>query len=135
MKKKESSYLQKMKINYEKYNDLVTELKEKRNNFEKENIKNLENDDNNIYDDLLCIICYKQFANTKIKPCLHKGCKECIMTYMIDNEKCFMCRQPIESIQPISNEELNKEKEKIRNRKNGIINEEEEKEEKKRKRN
>ena len=102
IEKKESSYLQKMKINYEKYNDLVTELKEKRNNFEKENIKNLENDDNNIYDDLLCIICYKQFANTKIKPCLHKGCKECIMTYMIDNEKCFMCRQPIESIQPIS---------------------------------
>ena len=131
IEKKESSYLQKMKINYEKYNDLVTELKEKRNNLEKENIKNLENDDNNIYDDLLCIICYKQFANTKIKPCLHKGCKECIMTYMIDNEKCFMCRQPIESIQPISNEELNKEKEKIRNRKNGIIEEEEEKEEKK----
>ena len=68
-----------------------------------------------MYEDLLCIICYKQIANTKIKPCLHKGCKECIMTYMTDNHKCFMCRQPIESIQSIAMDELEKEKEKIRN--------------------
>ena len=81
MEQKESPHLQKMKNNYEKYNELVNELKEKRNNFEKESIKNFDNDNNEkIYEDLLCIICYKQIANTKIKPCLHKGCKECIMT-------------------------------------------------------
>ena len=119
MEQKESPHLQKMKNNYEKYNELVNELKEKRNNFEKESIKNFDNDNNEkIYEDLLCIICYKQIANTKIKPCLHKGCKECIMTYMADNLKCFMCRQPIDSIQPISSEELEKEKEKIRNNQN-----------------
>ena len=129
MEQKESPHLQKMKNNYEKYNELVNELKEKRNNFEKESIKNFDNDNNEkIYEDLLCIICYKQIANTKIKPCLHKGCKECIMTYMADNLKCFMCRQPIDSIQPISSEELEKEKEKIRNNQNE--NKEEEKEKK-----
>ena len=84
-----------------------------------------------MYEDLLCIICYKQIANTKIKPCLHKGCKECIMTYMTDNLKCFMCRQPIESIQSIGMEELDKEKEKIRNHNNEIRDDyEEEKKEK-----
>ena len=130
MEQKESPHLQKMKNNYEKYNELVNELKEKRNNFEKESIKNFDNDNNEkIYEDLLCIICYKQIANTKIKPCLHKGCKECIMTYMADNLKCFMCRQPIDSIQPISLEELEKEKEKIRNNHNE--NKEEEEDEKK----
>ena len=130
MEQKESPHLQKMKNNYEKYNELVNELKEKRNNFEKESIKNFDNDNNEkIYEDLLCIICYKQIANTKIKPCLHKGCKECIMTYMADNLKCFMCRQPIDSIQPISLEELEKEKEKIKN--NNNKNKEEEHEKKK----
>jgi hypothetical protein len=129
MEQKESPHLQKMKNNYEKYNELVNELKEKRNNFEKESIKNFDNDNNEkIYEDLLCIICYKQIANTKIKPCLHKGCKECIMTYMADNLKCFMCRQPIDSIQPISSEELEKEKEKIRNNQNENKEEEEKKE-------
>ena len=59
-----------------------------------------------MYEDLLCIICYKQIANTKIKPCLHKGCKECLLTYMVDNLKCFMCRQLIESIQKIPKEEI-----------------------------
>ena len=130
MEQKESPHLQKMKNNYEKYNELVNELKEKRNNFEKESIKNFDNDNNEkIYEDLLCIICYKQIANTKIKPCLHKGCKECIMTYMADNLKCFMCRQPIDSIQPISLEELEKEKEKIRNNHNEKKEEEDEKKE------
>ena len=130
MEQKESPHLQKMKNNYEKYNELVNELKEKRNNFEKESIKNFDNDNNEkIYEDLLCIICYKQIANTKIKPCLHKGCKECIMTYMADNLKCFMCRQPIDSIQPISSEELEKEKEKIRNNHNENKEEEDEKKE------
>jgi len=130
MEQKESPHLQKMKNNYEKYNELVNELKEKRNNFEKESIKNFDNDNNEkIYEDLLCIICYKQIANTKIKPCLHKGCKECIMTYMADNLKCFMCRQPIDSIQPISLEELEKEKEKIRNNHNENKEEEDEKKE------
>ena len=130
LEKKESPHLQKMKINYQKYNELVTELKEKRNNLEKESIKNLE-DDETIYEDLLCIICYKQIANTKIKPCLHKGCKECIMTYMVDNLKCFMCRQPIDSIQPIPKEEIEKEKQKIIDKKNGKFVEDEEKEDKK----
>ena len=88
---------------------------EKRNNFEKESILNLEND-NSLYEDLLCVICYKQIANTQLKPCMHRGCKECILTYMLDNVKCFMCRQPIESVQTLSKEEIEKEKEKIKDK-------------------
>ena len=120
IQKEDSSSLQKMKNNYNEYKKLVYELKDKRNNFEKENVKNLENDEN-IYEDLLCVICYKHIANNVIKPCLHKGCKECLLTYMIDNFKCFMCRQPIQSLQVIPEEEIELEKEKIRKRKNLII--------------
>ena len=116
--------LQEKKINYEKYNEIIKELKEKRNNFEKENILKLDNEDN-LYEDLYCIICYKQIADTLIKPCKHKGCKECLLTYMADNLKCFMCRQPIVSIQAIPKEELEKEKEKIRNKKKGFVDKEE----------
>ena len=130
LEQKENPHLQKMKNNYEKYNELVIELKEKRNNFEKESIKNFDDNNEKMYEDLLCIICYKQIANTKIKPCLHKGCKECIMTYMSDNHKCFMCRQPIESIQSIAMDELEKEKEKIRNHNEIQDDYEEEKKEK-----
>ena len=108
-------YLQKMKNNYEKYNELINILMEKRNNFEKESILNLESD-NSLYEDLLCVICYKQIANTQLKPCMHRGCKECILTYMLDNIKCFMCRQPIESVQTLSKEEIEKEKEKIKDK-------------------
>ena len=130
LEQKENPHLQKMKNNYEKYHELVIELKEKRNNFEKESIKNFDDNNEKMYEDLLCIICYKQIANTKIKPCLHKGCKECIMTYMSDNHKCFMCRQPIESIQSIAMDELEKEKEKIRNHNEIQDDYEEEKKEK-----
>ena len=129
MELKDSPHLQKMKINYEKYNVIINELKEKRNNFEKESILNLESDDS-IYEDLICVICYKQIANTQIKPCLHRGCKECILTYMVDNMKCFMCRQPIESIHTLPKEEIEKEKEKIRNKKSGNIDKGEDKEDK-----
>ena len=108
-------YLQKMKNNYEKYNELINILMEKRNNFEQESILNLESD-NSLFEDLLCVICYKQIANTQLKPCMHRGCKECILTYMLDNIKCFMCRQPIESVQTLSKEEIEKEKEKIKDK-------------------
>ena len=127
MEIKDSPHLQKMKINYENYNEIINELKEKRNNFEKESILNLDIDDS-LYEELLCVICYKQIANTLIKPCLHKGCKECLLTYMVDNLKCFMCRQPIESIQSLPKEEIEKEKEKMRNQKIGLLEKEEDKE-------
>ena len=103
-----------MKTKYEKYKELVYELKEKRNNFENENIKNLQNLDN-IDDDLICIICYKKIADYRFKPCMHRGCKECLLTYMADNSKCFICRQPIQSIQMIPKEEIEKEKLKKKN--------------------
>ena len=94
-------------------------IKEKRNMFENENIKNLDN-----YlkfdEELTCIICYRQIADHRIKPCMHRGCKECLLTYMVDNTKCFMCRQQIESIQKIPKEEIDiilkrKENKKINN--------------------
>ena len=110
---------------YEEYKELVCDLKEKRNTFENENIKNLKNSE--IFDDeLTCIICYKQIADHRIKPCLHRGCKECLLTYMSDNVKCFVCRGPIESIQKISMEELEKIKKEKEVEKNGNKNEKKE---------
>ena len=110
---------------YEEYKELVCDLKEKRNTFENENIKNLKNSE--IFDDeLTCIICYKQIADHRIKPCLHRGCKECLLTYMSDNVKCFVCRGPIESIQKISMEELEKIKKEKEIEKNGNKNEKKE---------
>ena len=112
-----NDHLQLMKKKYEEYKELVYELKEKRSTFENENVKNLQNLDN--YDnDLICIICYKEIADHRLKPCMHRGCKECLLTYMADNVKCFMCRQPIESIQMIPKEEIEKEKLKNKNNKN-----------------
>ena len=110
---------------YEEYKELVCDLKEKRNTFENENIKNLKNPEN-FDDELTCIICYKQIADHRIKPCLHRGCKECLLTYMSDNVKCFMCRGPIESIQKISMEELEKIKKEKEAEKKGIKNEKKE---------
>ena len=110
---------------YEEYKELVSDLKEKRNTFENENIKNLKNSEN-CDDELACIICYKQIADHRIKPCLHRGCKECLLTYMSDNVKCFMCRGPIESIQKISMEELEKIKKEKEVEKNGNKNEKKE---------
>ena len=112
-----NDHLQLMKKKYEEYKELVYELKEKRSTFDNENVKNLQNLDN--YDnDLICIICYKEIADHRLKPCMHRGCKECLLTYMADNVKCFMCRQPIESIQMIPKEEIEKEKLKNKNPKN-----------------
>ena len=114
IEKENNDQLQLMKNKYEEYKELVYELKEKRNNFENENIKNLQNLDN-IDDDLICIICYKKIADYRFKPCMHRGCKECLLTYMADNSKCFICRQPIQSIQMIPKEEIEKEKLKKKN--------------------
>ena len=103
---KENNNSQKEKIQkYEQYKQLVCELREKRKTFENENIKNLESYEN-FDEELTCIICYRQIADHRIKPCLHRGCKECLLTYMADNNKCFMCRQNIESIQKIPKEEM-----------------------------
>ena len=108
---------------YEEYKELVYELKEKRSNLEKENINNLDSE--NLDEDLTCIICYKQIADHRIKPCLHRGCQECLLTYMSDKSSCFMCRRPIESIQKIPKEEMekikNKEDKKEKENNNKII--------------
>ena len=95
----------KMQKKYDEYKELVYELKEKRNEFEKESLKNLEKIEN-LDQELVCIICFRQIADYQINPCHHRGCRECLLTYMADNVKCFMCRQPIKSIQKIPEEEL-----------------------------
>ena len=121
-------------IKYEEYKELVYELKEKRNLFEKENVKNLDISEK-FDEDLTCIICYRQMADHRLKPCLHRGCKECLLTYMVDNIKCFMCRQPIISIQKVPKEEMEiiKNKKKLKNKENikKIEEDENEKEEEK----
>ena len=114
-KEKENDRYKKMKKKYEEYKELVCELKEKRNAFENESVKNLQSVEP-FDDELTCIICYRQIADHRIKPCLNKGCKECLLTYMVDNIKCFMCRQLIQSIQKIPKEEI----EELKAKKNKI---------------
>ena len=114
-KEKENDRYKMMKKKYEEYKELVCELKEKRNTFENESVKNLQSVEP-FDDELTCIICYRQIADHRIKPCLHKGCKECLLTYMVDNIKCFMCRQLIQSIQKIPKEEI----EELKAKKNKI---------------
>ena len=138
--KENNSHYKIMQKKYEEYKELVYELKEKRNMFENENIKNLENCEN--YDEeLTCIICYRQIADHRINPCMHRGCKECLLTYMSDNTKCFMCRQQIISIQKIPKEEIEilkkkkEKKDKDKKENNKIINKDEKKEEEEQKEN
>ena len=121
VEKEKNVHYEIMQSKYEEYKELVYELKDKRNAFENENIKALKNMEN-IDDDLLCIICYKQIADHRLIPCNHKGCKECLLTYMADNTKCFMCRQPITSVQKIPNDEIEKEKGKTSNKINSEEN-------------
>ena len=127
--KENNSYYTILLKKYEEYKEFVCELKEKRNTFENESVKNLESFDN-FDEELACIICYKQIADHRIKPCLHKGCKECLLTYMADNVKCFMCRQKIESIQIIPKEEIEELKKKRIKNKEGNIKEDKKEEEK-----
>ena len=117
-----------MQKKYDEYKELVYELKEKRNEFENESLKNLEKI-GNIEEELICIICYRQIADFRIKPCNHRGCRECLLTYMADNNKCFMCRQPIKSLQKIPEGELKNLD--IKNKENDQKEDEKIKEEKK----
>ena len=49
------------------------------------------------------------------------------MTYLVDNDKCFMCRQPFESVKMIPKEEIKKIIQEAKSTKTG--DEEEKKEE------
>ena len=91
----------------EKYKELMDELKQKRNEFEQENIKSLGKIED-IDDDFLCIVCYRQIADHNFQPCGHRGCKECLLTYLSEKTNCFMCRQPVVSIGYVPKEELEK---------------------------
>ena len=104
-KENNNVYYKIMQKKYDEYKELVYELKEKRNEFENESLKNLEKI-GNLEEEFICIICYRQIADYRIKPCYHRGCRECLLTYMADNNKCFMCRQPIKSLQKIPEEEI-----------------------------
>ena len=100
-------YEENMNNKYEQYKILIEEINTKRNEYEEEKHKN-QKDIEYLDDDYLCSICYTQIANYNIIPCFHKGCRDCLLAYLADNDKCFMCRQPYDSVVKISDEEIQK---------------------------
>ena len=110
-KKKEnnenSPYYNNLKKKYEEYLEIINELEEKRKKYNEEFIKKIK-DIEYLDDEFLCVICLRQIADYRINPCMHKGCKECLLTYMVDNDKCFMCRQDYDSVIKIPKEEIEK---------------------------
>ena len=100
-------FYEKMKIKYEEYKELINELIQKRKIYEVEYLEKLK-DIEYLDDEFLCVICLRHIANYNINPCLHKGCKECLLSYLAENDKCFMCRQTFNSITKIPNEEIEK---------------------------
>ena len=91
----------------EEYKKLLDELEQKKKTYEEKYLEKLK-DIEYLDDEFLCVICYRQIADYRINPCKHRGCKECLLKYMITNNKCFMCRQSYKSIDKIPDEEIQK---------------------------
>ena len=115
-----SPYEEYMNNKYEKYKTLLEEIKKLKIEFEKEKIKR-QKDSEYLDDEFLCSICYCQIANYNIIPCFHKGCKECLLAYLAENDKCFMCRQPYESVVKIPEEEIQKTIDKTKETSKGDV--------------
>ena len=115
-----SPYEEYMNNKYEKYKTLLEEIKKLKIEFEKEKIKR-QKDSEYLDDEFLCSICYCQIANYNIIPCFHKGCKECLLAYLAENDKCFMCRQPYESVVKIPEEEIQKTIDKAKETSKGDV--------------
>ena len=81
---------------FEVYNKIVTDIKEKKHLHNKESIRTLSIDSKN--EDKLCILCYNNIANKKIIPCGHVACEECLSIYMLTKSICFICHGQIKSI-------------------------------------
>jgi len=102
-----SPYEEYMNNKYDEYKELLEQIKKLRSEYNQEKIKK-QKDIEYLDDEFLCAICYSQIANYNIIPCFHKGCKECLLAYLADNDKCFMCRQPYDSVVKIPQEEIQK---------------------------
>ena len=102
-----------MNDKYEKYKTLFEDIKKRRDEYVQKKLQQ-QKDIEYLDDEFLCSICYSQIANYNIIPCFHKGCKECLLAYLAENDKCFMCRQPYDSVVKIPDEEIKKILEKAK---------------------
>jgi len=48
----------------------------------------------------MCLLCCANTNNTKINPCGHVCCDECLRQYLTTKNTCFMCNGKIESHEP-----------------------------------
>ena len=108
-----SPYEEYMNDRYEKYKTIFEEIKKRRSEYEQKQIQQ-QKDIEYLDDEFLCSICYSKISNYNIIPCFHKGCKECLLAYLAENDKCFMCRQPYDSVVKIPDEEIKKILEKAK---------------------
>ena len=111
--KSNSPYEECMNDKYEKYKTLFEDIKKRRDEYVQKKLQQ-QKDIEYLDDEFLCSICYSQIANYNIIPCFHKGCKECLLAYLAENDKCFMCRQPYDSVVKIPDEEIKKILEKAK---------------------
>ena len=100
-------FYQRMKKKFDEYKVVVDNFVTKRKLYDEEYLQKLK-DIEYLDDEFLCVICLRQIADYCINPCFHKGCKECLLTYLADNNICFMCRQPYDSVTMIPKEEIDK---------------------------
>ena len=121
-----SPYEEYMNNKYDEYKELLEQIKKLRSEYNQEKIRK-QKDIEYLDDEFLCAICYSQIANYNIIPCFHKGCKECLLAYLADNDKCFMCRQPYDSVVKIPQEEIQKIIDKAKETNKGDDGENEEK--------
>ena len=121
-----SPYEEYMNNKYDEYKESLEQIKKLRSEYNQERIKK-QKDIEYLDDEFLCAICYSQIANYNIIPCFHKGCKECLLAYLADNDKCFMCRQPYDSVVKIPQEEIQKIIDKAKETNKGDDGENEEK--------
>lgn len=128
IKEEDYPFYQNIKIKYEEYNKLMDELVQKRKIYDEEYIKKLAAIEY-LDDEYLCAICFGHIADYEIKPCLHRGCRECLLTYIVDNDKCFMCRQPYTHIEKVDESEIQKLIENSKKTKTGDEEEENNKKE------
>ena len=107
IKEEDCPFYQSMKIKYGEYKKIIDDLSQKRKICEENYLKKITAIEY-LDDEHLCAICFGNIADYEIKPCLHRGCRECLLTYFVDNDKCFMCRQPFDHVEKVNENEIQK---------------------------
>jgi len=85
----------------------LLELRATISNLHKDHAKyKQEVEDNNeqIDEELLCPICYGNKIDCQFVPCKHRTCRTCIRQHLMTSRECFFCKCPVDSIEDLPDE-------------------------------